>query len=78
MRDDLMDARLCFTLRLLLALFLGCIGANAGSVADFRLAQAAKNKNIKLVLALLNQNVDVNSPGPDGATALTWRFIGMT
>jgi ankyrin repeat protein len=39
---------------------------------DARLADAAKRQDRKAVEALLRQGLDVNSPAPDGATALHW------
>ena len=39
---------------------------------DYRLVQAVKEKEQALVRALLNEQVDVNTPQPDGATALHW------
>jgi ankyrin repeat protein len=42
------------------------------AVADLRLIQAVKDKNLESVRALLKQRVDVNTPQGDGATALHW------
>lgn len=39
---------------------------------DLRLVDAAKNQNWPLVRSLLKQKIDVNTPQPDGATALHW------
>jgi uncharacterized protein len=43
-----------------------------GAVADMRLPEAVKERNTTAVRALLDKKVDVNVPGPDGATALHW------
>lgn len=40
--------------------------------ADLRLVEAAKNQNKAAIRALIGQRVDVNTPQPDGATALHW------
>ena len=39
---------------------------------DLRLVEAAKNSDREAVRSLLQQQVDVNTPQPDGATALAW------
>jgi len=39
---------------------------------DLRLVDAVKNRDRATVLALLKQRVDVNTPQPDGTTALAW------
>lgn len=40
--------------------------------ADQRLIDAVRNKDAVAVRALLNEHVDVNTPGADGSTALHW------
>ena len=44
----------------------------AASAIDVRLVDAARNRDVAAVRALLKQRVDVNSRYPDGATALHW------
>ena len=44
----------------------------ASRAADVPLVEAAKNRNLAAVRALLDQNVDVNAAQGDGATALAW------
>ena len=44
----------------------------AASRGDLRLVDAVKNGDTETVHFLLNQQVDVNSPDHDGATALLW------
>jgi ankyrin repeat protein len=44
----------------------------AMSAADVRLVDAAKARDSATVRALLKQKLDVNTPQPDGATALHW------
>lgn len=44
----------------------------AAHAADVPLVEAAKNRNLAAVRALLDQNVDVNAAQGDGATALAW------
>jgi uncharacterized protein len=39
---------------------------------DLRLAEAVENRDRAAARSLLEQHVDVNSPQPDGATALAW------
>ncbi len=47
------------------------VGLSAGG-ADRRLVEAAKNKDWEAVGSLLHENLDVNAPHADGATALHW------
>src|SRR5207237_6730626 len=42
------------------------------STSDVRLSEAVKTGDITAVRSLLQQHVDVNTPQPDGATALAW------
>lgn len=61
--------------RRLLALWMLCglsIASLAAAAADYRLVEAAKNKDKKAVGVLLRQKLDVNTRQPDGATALHW------
>ena len=53
-------------------LFSLCAGHLAARGADLRLVQAVERGDKEAVRALLAQKVDVNSPQPDGATALAW------
>ena len=48
------------------------VGSLGAATADVRLVQAVQDKDTEAVLSLLKQQVDVNAPGPDGATALSW------
>src|ERR1700704_4629149 len=48
------------------------VASFGAATGDGRLVQAAQNKNTEAVVSLLKQHVDVNTPGPDGATALAW------
>ena len=48
------------------------IAATASSAEDVRLAEAAKQRDVTTVRTLLRQQVNVNAPMPDGATALHW------
>src|ERR1700726_4804403 len=48
------------------------MAAFAGTASDFRLVDAAKNRDHEAVRSLLKQHVDVNTPQADGATALAW------
>ncbi len=44
----------------------------AAAEGDLRLVEAAKNRDREAVRSLLQQQADVNTPQPDGATALAW------
>ena len=48
----------------------------ATAAGDPRLVQAAINDDSSAVRALLEQKADVNSPAPDGTTALHWAVRG--
>jgi ankyrin repeat protein len=49
------------------------LAAAAGAAErDLRLVEAAKNRDIESVRALVKQRLDPNTPQPDGATALHW------
>jgi ankyrin repeat protein len=45
---------------------------NSAAGGDQRLVQAARNEDPVAVRALLGERLNVNSPAPDGATALHW------
>jgi Ankyrin repeats (3 copies)/Ankyrin repeat len=49
-----------------------CVSPLLAAGADARISDAARAGNTAAVRALLKQKVDVNLPGPDGATALHW------
>src|SRR5688572_24371234 len=50
-----------------------CLAATlSAAVLDTRLIDAVKAQDPKAVSALLQQNVNVDASGPDGATALHW------
>ena len=44
----------------------------AAATMDLRLVEAAKTQSREVVRSLLKENVDVDAPQPDGATALAW------
>ena len=46
------------------------------AAADLRLAEAAKNGDTEAVRTLLREGVPVNTPPPDGVTALHWAALG--
>src|SRR5689334_4536358 len=48
------------------------VAAGAGAAPDTRLVEAVRAGDAARVRALLQQHVDVNATGPDGATALHW------
>ena len=52
--------------------FLLLVAVPAAGADDLRLAEAVKNRDGQAVRRLLEQQVDVNAPQPDGATALHW------
>ena len=56
---------------LLLAFPVGAAG-RASAAGDARLAEAAARQDKQTVQSLLRQGLDVNTPQPDGATALHW------
>lgn len=56
----------------LLALFVVSTPRPALAASDLRLVEAVRHRDTKAVPGLLKQHVDVNTPQPDGATALHW------
>ena len=46
--------------------------ASLDAAGDLRLVEAVKSRNTEAARVLLNQQVDVNTPQGDGATALHW------
>ena len=60
--------------RLMLLVWLaGLVGTGDLLAADdLRLVEAVRHEDAETVRALLDQQVDVNTPQPDGATALHW------
>src|SRR5215472_1213507 len=50
-----------------LALAASCLGGS-----DARLVDAVKRRDRKAVSSLVTQHADVNTPFPDGSTALSW------
>ena len=60
--------RTCGTVAVALSMF--CFSAFAGS--NRPLIDAVKNQDANAVRELIEQNVDVNLPQGDGATALHW------
>src|SRR5207249_962732 len=66
MRNNVGRRRGLWMLILLLA------GANLAAGSDLRLVEAIKKRDTTSVPILLKQQVDVNTPQPDGATALHW------
>ena len=61
-----------------LSLVAGCVvvvlsvASLAAGADDLRLVEAVKNRELEVARALLTERVDVNTPLPDGATALHW------
>jgi ankyrin repeat protein len=53
-------------------LALLALAGSAGAATDLRLIEAARNRNVSAVVALLKEHVDVNAAQPDGTTALHW------
>src|SRR5262245_2991875 len=60
------------TLAGLCAVQLFCWATLATAATDARVAEAVRNGQKDTVRALVKQGVDVNSPQPDGTTALHW------
>jgi ankyrin repeat protein len=52
--------------------FLLSVATLSAAEGDLRLVEAVKNRDGEVVRSLLKQKVDVNTPQPDGATALAW------
>jgi len=48
------------------------VAALAATGNDLQLVEALKNQDTAMARSLLNQHVNVNTPEPDGATALAW------
>ena len=61
----------CLTAGLVLVALTTGPGMAAASTGDLRLVDAAEQRDIRAVRALV-ENVDVNASQPDGATALHW------
>jgi uncharacterized protein len=59
-----------FNWAIVLVLSAGCLGAAAAG--DLRLADAVEHKDNDAVRSLLQQHANVNTPQPDGSTALAW------
>lgn len=57
---------------LMLAVSLLSLARPVLARSDLRLVEAARSRDPEGVAALLKQQVDVNTPQPDGATALHW------
>jgi ankyrin repeat protein len=53
------------------------IAAAAAADGDLRLVEAAGNRDVQQIRALLNQRVDVNVKSHDGATAFSGLHIRM-
>src|SRR4051812_18110518 len=54
---------------------VGCLAMLAAQCAlagDLRLIEAVKEQDRKTIDSLLQARIDINSPQPDGATALSW------
>ena len=51
---------------------LAIMPATGVAGGDLRLVEAVKNRDFEAVRLLLYEDVDVNAPQPDGATALAW------
>ena len=52
--------------------FFLLVAAGATAAEDVRLPEAAKQRDVTAVRTLLRQQVNVNAPMPDGATAIHW------
>ncbi len=48
------------------------LASPAVAADDYRLAEAAKNRDVRAVITLLKQRVDPGAPLPDGSTPLHW------
>src|SRR3954469_9587089 len=53
-------------------LMFAAAGTRVRAAGDSRLAEAAMRRDVAAVHKLLDDNVDVNAPGPDGTPALHW------
>jgi ankyrin repeat protein len=58
--------------RLACSIALLALAPALAAASDLRLVQAAKDQDREAIRALLREDVDVNSPQGDGATALHW------
>ena len=67
-----MLAALAFPTAPVLAAVTGAQSGAHGAPADPRLADAAEDRNLDAVRALLAEGVEVDAPQADGATALAW------
>ena len=53
-------------------MLLLCVASIGAVTPDLRLADALEHRDVETARSLLKQHVDVNTPQPDGATALHW------
>ena len=58
--------------RIAAGLLVALAAAGSASAAEPRVADAAQRRNRAAIADLLKQKADVNTPQPDGATALSW------
>src|SRR5205823_4102265 len=68
-RTEIMRAGL---IRCILPIGFLSAGLMNAATSDTRLADAVMTSDKEAVRSLLNRNVDVNAPQPDGTTALDW------
>src|SRR5687767_4732016 len=58
--------------RIAAGLLVALAAAGSAFAAEPRVADAAQRRNRAAIADLLKQKADVNTPQPDGATALSW------
>src|SRR5438046_3013381 len=66
------SAQMYMGISVCLAVFLALIFSVRLAGSEAAAADAAKNKDARALISLLEQHVDVNAPQADGTTALHW------
>ena len=61
-----------FVIALIGTLPLWCPGVTSAQSSELQLRDAVRNRDEATIRSLLDAQVDINAPQPDGATALHW------
>ena len=72
MRSSVATMRILARIAAILGLAMAAVATPTWAAGAAAVADAVRNRDAKTVVALLQQRHDVNTPQPDGATALHW------